>query len=249
VFLLSLGSARAIDEDDPATGAKIVGITEVVWDGETNSLHATADEILEQHSRYALIVTRSVRDASGNPVEASLAFERFRHDLNFGQTGDPAHKEYRKSLLRGLAVASAAGIPRQEIIAASVFTTQSVSAILEKIRDQIKAAIPEPADFHVAAGGVATVFPVAEIRGITVRYHVGDPVGDKPPQFTEFTPRLPLLGIIRNAKGAPFVGTLASGKFIAGAYTNGGVIPPVGTRTGNPEVHGNNEVFFNIFLP
>jgi hypothetical protein len=78
---------------------------------------------------------------------------------------------------------------------------------------------------------------------------VGDPVDDKPPQFTEFMPRLPLLDVIHNVNGSSFVGTLASGKFMARAYTRGGVIPPVGTRTGNPEVHGNNEVFFNIFLP
>ena len=49
---------------------------------------------------------------------------------------------------------------------ASVFTTQSLTAILEKIRDQINAATPEPADFNLGPGGTRAVFPLNEVTGI-----------------------------------------------------------------------------------
>ena len=61
-----------------------MGINQVVWDPATSTLHAKSDELLDQHTRYALIVTRGVRDETGKPVEASEAFQRFRHDLDFG---------------------------------------------------------------------------------------------------------------------------------------------------------------------
>src|SRR5712691_7204769 len=82
VFLINLGSTLA--EDDPSD--KVIGINQIVWDPATNTLHVESDELLDQHTRYALIVTRGVRDLDGDPVEASKAFKRFRHNLNFGHT-------------------------------------------------------------------------------------------------------------------------------------------------------------------
>src|SRR5262249_49296733 len=80
VILIGLGDARL---EGPKDG-KVVGINQVIWDPATNTLHAKSDELLEQHTRYALIVTRGVRDPAGNPVEVSAEFNRFRHELNFG---------------------------------------------------------------------------------------------------------------------------------------------------------------------
>jgi hypothetical protein len=78
-------------------------------------------------------------------VEADDAIRRFRHDLNFGQTGhDPVLKRYRKDLLDALA---AAGVAEQDVAVASVFTTQSVTAMLEAVRDQIPLGTPSAADF------------------------------------------------------------------------------------------------------
>ena len=65
VFLLRLGSPLLAG--DPV-GKVIVGINQVVWDVATNTLHAESDEFLDQHTRYALIVTRGVLDPSGAPV-------------------------------------------------------------------------------------------------------------------------------------------------------------------------------------
>src|SRR5204862_1268582 len=92
VFRINLGETV----DHREHGDHIVGINQVVWDPATNTLHAESDQLLDQHTRYALIVTSGVRGQDGQPVQASEEFTRFRHDLNFGQTQnhDPVLKAY-----------------------------------------------------------------------------------------------------------------------------------------------------------
>ena len=68
VFLVRLGSTRPghhHGRDGHRHGPHITGINQVVWDVATTTLHAESDEILDQHTRYALIVTRGVRDTRG----------------------------------------------------------------------------------------------------------------------------------------------------------------------------------------
>src|SRR5262249_12366111 len=149
VFLIKLEDPTSPEEG----GGRIVGINQTVWDVATNTLHVESDELLEQHTRYALIVTRGIRDADGQSVEPSGEFARLRHDLNFGQTHDSALKEYRKDLLEALKAARHAGVAEKDVVTASVFTTMSTTAVLEKIRDQIHAETPAPADFLLGPGG------------------------------------------------------------------------------------------------
>src|SRR5207249_3394721 len=124
IFLISLGSTLPGGD----TGGRLVGINRIVWDPSTNTLHAEADELLDQHTRYALIVTNRVCDTGGRPIEASEAFHRFRHDLNLGQTQDRDLKDYRKALLDALKAARTVGVQEDAIATASVFTTQSATA-------------------------------------------------------------------------------------------------------------------------
>src|SRR5262249_17762415 len=58
-------------------GGPVVGINQVGWDVATTTLHVESDELLAQHTPYALVVTRGVRDPSGASVEANAAFRRF----------------------------------------------------------------------------------------------------------------------------------------------------------------------------
>ena len=46
-------------------------------------------------------------------------------------------------------------------------------AILEKIRDQIHAATPAPADFNLWPDGSRTVFPLNQVTGITWKQQIG----------------------------------------------------------------------------
>src|SRR4029077_13207983 len=134
----------------------VVGINQVVWEPARNTLHFESDEQLAQDSTYLLVVTKGIHDDDGNPIKAT-----FRHDLNFGQTKDPATKAYRKALLDALPMALAGGADPDDIADASLFTTQSITAISQKIRTQIQAARPSPVTFALGPGGTRTVFPAA----------------------------------------------------------------------------------------
>ncbi|MFL6210821.1 MAG: hypothetical protein ACJ74W_18370 [Pyrinomonadaceae bacterium] len=239
VFLISLGSTLPGGE----AGGRVVGINRVVWDPVTNTLHAEADELLDQHTRYALIVTNGLHDVGGDPVEASEAFQRFRHDLDFGQTHDRDLKDYRKALLDALKAVRVAGVQENDIVCASVFTTQSATAVLEKIRDQIKAATPAAADFNLGSGGTRTVFPLDGLTSISFRPQTRD----NPPRLgTAVLLNLSLLRLIPDA-----VGQVAFGKYLSPEYIvhPGEYIPEVGTRSGTPQVQHTSEVFFNLILP
>lgn len=237
VFLVSLDGTSCDGDDDcddaNGPGGRVIGINQVVWDTFTNTLHVESDELLDQHARYALIVTQGIQDADGQSVEASEAFRRFRQTVR---------GEYRHALLEAVHAARRIGVPESEIVTASVFTTQSATAILEKIRDQIQASTPAPADFRLGPGGERTVFPLQGLKGITWNQQTGD----NPPSFTEAQVNVDLARIIAGA-----VGTIAFGKYNSPDYEvhPGEFIPPVGTRSGTPAVQGTNEIYFNLFLP
>ena len=236
VFLVKLGDTTSPGD----TGGQIVGINQTVWDVATNTLHVESDELLDQHTRYALIVTRGITDTAGVPIEPSEAFERFRQDLNFGQTDDPALKDYRNDLLSALKAARQAGVAEADVVTASVFTTQSATAILENIRDQVHAATPAPADFLLGPSGERTVFDLSDVAGITwnQQTRVAGPLNPVPVNVN-------LLGFVPGA-----VGQIAFGRYVSPDYeTAEKFIPAVGTRTGTPVVQGVNEVFFNLYLP
>ena len=157
VFLISLGSTRGREKRE---AGEVVGINQIVWDTFTNTLHVESDELLAQHTRFALIVTRGVRDEGGARVGASDAFRRFRQIVR---------GEYKQALLDAIHAARRVGVRERDIAVASVFTTQSATAVLEKMRDQIHAATPEPADFLLGPQGERTVFSLEAVTGIRFR--------------------------------------------------------------------------------
>src|SRR5215212_8894094 len=116
VFLISLGNTL----DPLDRGGRRIGINQVVWDPATKTLHARSDESLEQHTRYAMIVTRGVRDGSGAAVEPDDMFRRFRQTVR---------GRYKQALLKAIQAAHRIGVREAEIAAAGVFTTQSFSHI------------------------------------------------------------------------------------------------------------------------
>src|SRR5205809_738848 len=140
-------------------GGDVVGINQAEWEPLTNTLHVESDEQLAQDTTYLLVVTRGVRDASGQPLDATT----FRRDLDFGQTKDPTLKAYRKALLDALPSAMAGGATPSQIADASLFTTQSITAITDKIRAQLTASTPS---FDLGTNGQRTVFPFASIASI-----------------------------------------------------------------------------------
>jgi hypothetical protein len=232
VFLVSLGSTLS-DEGYMPSGT-VVGINQVVWDTFTNTLHVESNALLAQHTRFALIVTRGLRAEGGAPVEAGEAFRGFRHIVR---------GEYKQDLLEAIHAARRVGVREEDIAVASVFTTQSATAVLERIRDQIHAVTPEPANFLLGPAAERTVFSLTAVTGIRFNQQTGA----NPPAFTPVNLNLSLIRDI--FPGA--VGTFAFGKYVSPDYQvhPGEYIPPVGTRTGVPAVQGVNEIYFNLFLP
>ncbi len=240
VFLLRVGSLSDPDDFRPQK----IGINQVVWDPATLTLLVSSDQHLDQHTSYLLVVTKGVRDPSGDPIEASDQFRDFRHDLNFGQTKDSQLKFYREALIRVLAEdilgSIAPGISRRDIAAASLFTTGSVTSTLERIRDEVKAAPAPTVSFNLGTHGEHTVFPLGSVIGILF----GQQTITAGPLHTVpvITPALQLF------PGS--VSTIAFGKFSAMNFeTADGFIPPVPTREGVPAVQSTEDVFFNLFLP
>jgi hypothetical protein len=219
VFLIGLGDTLTL----AGFGHK-VGINQVVWDGATNTLAFESDELLQQHSRYVLVVTNGVRDASGKPVKAG------RDDDDDRDTRDA------KRLHPGFS---------HRIVAASLFTTQSITADLQKIVAQIKHSTPSPASFTIGNGGtVRTVFPAASGWEFQFKRHTGFDTAHQPVFTTGFLPT-PALGVVPNA-----IGRIAFGSFNSPDYeTADKVIPASGTLSGHPAVQGHNTLTFELFLP
>ena len=234
VFLIRLGSTLRREEgDDDKTAVQVIGINQVVWDVATSTLHVESDELLAQHTRYALIVTTGLRDAAGQPVQAIEAFRRFRQTVR---------GKYQNALLEAIHAARRLGVLERHIVTASVYTTQSVTSVMERIRDQIKNGTPAAANFLLGPNGERAAFNVADVSSIVSRQHTTV----NPPGFTDVNFEVPVLQVVPGA-----VGTFASGIYLSPDYQvhPGEYIPAVGTRTGTPHVQSYNNIHFSVFLP
>ncbi len=232
VYLINLG--------DTQTGRGFgdrVGINQIAWDVATKTLVFESDELLNQHSRYMVVVTNGVKDAAGDPLEA-VHYSRFRGQPNRQDDDDHELGAYR----RALGDAENGHRPqRHRVVATSLFTTQSISADLAKINRQIGRSSPAPADFMIGNGGTArAVFPVAGLTGIQFVRQTGTAPGFTP----SFLPT-PALQVVAGA-----VDRVAFGKFRSPNYLNTAqFIPPTGSLYGQPAVQSTNELVFELFLP
>jgi Bacterial virulence factor lipase N-terminal len=231
LYLLNLGDVQTAR----GFGTR-VGINQRLWDPATNTLVFESDELLQEHSRYVLIVTDGVRDAAGKPIKRSKMDDDDDDDRSQGMR----NHEYR----RDLRDAMRAHRGHNRVVAASVFTTQTATGDLAKIMRQIKATTPAPASFMLGtAGGVAvrSVFTLANVPGIQFSRQVGTS-----PTFQVSPLPTPALGIVPGA-----VGQIAYGKFSSPSYqTAGQYIPATPTgSSGSPQAQGSNELVFQLFVP
>jgi Big-like domain-containing protein len=227
VFLVRLGHRHGHNGDP-------VGINQVVWDVATNTLHAESDELLDQHTRYLLVVTDGVRDLEGHRVKGK-ALEDFvngeKHGHDFGGL-----RGYREDLREALEKVEIRG---SHVVAASLFSTLSATAVLEKIRHKIKDSLPTPA-------AMLGTFPLADITAIQWRRHTGTNLTNPTqPVFTTSFLATPALNIIPGS-----ISAIAFGSFTSPDWeTPQRFIPPIGTRTGVPVSQGVNTLYFNLFIP
>ena len=229
IFVISLGSTRP---GHPPGGQRI-GINQVVWDVATRTIHFEVDRLLDQHRRHAVIVTRDVLDTLGRRVKKSAAFEHYA-------TSAPAW--YAGRLNEALTAAHALGVPPGHVISASVFTTQTITSVMERIRDDIKAGTPAPADFLLGPAGERTVFNRADVANVVFRQQTAV----SPAAFTNSAVNLAQLDAVPGA-----VGTIAYGRYISPDYLvhPGEYIPAVGSLADRPPVQGYASVYFTLYLP
>jgi Bacterial virulence factor lipase N-terminal len=230
VFLINLGDVQT----GQGFGTR-VGINQRLWDPTTNTLVFESDELLQEHSRYVLIVTDGVHDAAGQPIKRA----KMDDDDDRGMRGR-GNEEYQRELRD--AMRAHRGLNR--VVAASVFTTQTSTGDLAKIMRQIKASNPAPASFMLGtAGGAAvrSVFTLANVPGIQFSRQVGTS-----PTFQVSPLPTPALGIVPGA-----IGQIAYGKFNSPSYqTAGQYIPATPTgSSGSPQAQGSNELVFQLFVP
>src|SRR4051812_29583926 len=152
IFLVNLGST--VGHEIGAFGDKI-GINQAVWDKASNTLFVESDKFLDQHTRYAIIVTNGVLDAAGKPIDDSLP----RRGASKAQIANEVIEDVLQAVLNATRHHSA----KVKVVGAAVFTTMSVSSDLEKIQKQVASSTPGPVDFNVAPAGARAYFPVATL--------------------------------------------------------------------------------------
>jgi hypothetical protein len=229
IFVVSLGSTLP---GNPPGGERI-GINQVVWDVATHTLHFEVDRLLDQHRRYGVIVTRDVLDTRGKHVKKTEAFD------DHAITAPPW---YATQIDEALAAAHALGVPPGHVVTAGVFTTQTITSPMERIRDAIKAGDPVPADFRLGPAGERTVFNRADVASVVFRQHTT--VSSL--AFTNLAINLAQLDAVPGA-----VGTIAYGRYVSPDYLvhPGEYIPAVGTLSDTPPVQGSTAVYFTLYLP
>ena len=171
VFLIKLpGRGLGEDEFEHFT-PQVIGINQIVWDPASLTLFAESNDHLDEDSNYVLIVTNGVHDAQGNPIAGASGFAQFVHGDGEvdGKNADRLLKRYQQALKSALDedVLERLGVSRRNIAAASFFTTESATATLRSIREQVKSAAPPTVNFNLGNGGEKTVFPLNTVTGLT----------------------------------------------------------------------------------
>ena len=248
VLLVSLGSTK----DEASESGQVVGINQVVWDPASTTLHVESDEVLDQHTCYALIVTNGVRDASGLPVEGTIGFRRFLSNAAEWELPEDAGGSservvecavnYRNALAAALKTARRTGRVQGEIVSASVFTTLSATAVLERIHDQLPSLGVPPVTFALGPNGSRTNFALSDIAGVTLSRQIRV----SPPAFSDVAVDLPSLRFFSEA-----VGGIAYGKYVSPDYLvhPGEYMQPIGTRSGTPVPSGMSDIYFDLIYP
>ena len=243
VFLITLPGPGLRGLEFDGFTPQVIGINQIVWDPASLTLFAESNDHLNEDSNYALIVTTGVHDAGGNPIAVSSDFAQFIHgDGGVDGKADELLKRYQQALKHALsAELPQLGLSRDGVAAASVFTTESATATLRSIRDQIKSAASPTVNFNLGAGGEKTVFPLNTVTGLT--WNV---------QALTVGPLIPTslnaaLGALQVFPGS--IGTLAFGKFTGQHWQNGNVFIPQVPTTQSVPSQGSEDVFFNLFIP
>ncbi len=224
-----------------------VGLNQLQWDEISLTLIGAPDEILAQHAMYLLVVTDGIKGENGDLIDS----ERFWKDLERTRN-DESHRAYIAALK---AAVRTQGFQKSHIVAASLFTTQSVTVGLEKMRDLVRRGNPKPIDFkigvEVGSPGsgqskrlVQAVFSADAMKRMVFHRQTGTGSAAGP-QFEDSDVPIGLLELTPGAVHKVAFGRFASPDF----ETPGGYIPAAPTRTGAPSPVRRAQLVVEIFFP
>ena len=222
---MSLVALDNLTQEEPGihkTG-DTVKINRVEYDPATNTVYAKPDSTLDQHRRYALVITDAVKDKAGDAVGADPAFQVCAQ----GNGG-----AYCTELAAAVATASAKAAPAK-VVGAAAFTTMSATVWLEKARALLAGVPPAVTMLPQAA------FQIANLDSLVFQQQTGA----NPTQLTTFT--IPLPASLLQGLGSIYIGSYTSPNFLNAAQT----IDPAATGADLNLPAATNQVYFNALVP
>ena len=175
-------------------------------DASGRTLAIIPTQPLKQLTSYLVVLTNGIRDARGNDATSDQAYFLAKRPSALcanGQSTDPllpastacALEPLRQLTNSHLAVAAAAGIPRDKVVLSWAFTTQSITPVMQAVR-----SITEPGAAQLVPTGMTTAAaglpPVADIHigTLKVPYYLSAP--------SQANPTAPLNTFWKAAPGA-----------------------------------------------
>ncbi len=207
-----------------------VALQRLVWDGESLTLHARPERPLLQARRYALVLTTRVLDEAGQPL-TPLAGPALVSEAAQGVSARGMVLQQVRPL----------GLTRKDLAAVAVFTTQSVTTGLERIRESIESTSGPTIRFTLGENATRSVYARVELDAIELRRQTAaDPTAP-----LEEAVKLPLAAVPPTDVRTVAFGRFASRSFLAPERH----IPAFPTREGVPAMTGTEEVDVTVFLP
>jgi hypothetical protein len=207
-----------------------VGLTQLVWDAAEHTLHAHPERPLLQARRYALVLTSKILDEAGQPL-VPLAGRGLVSEAAQGVSAQGMVFQQLKAL----------GVARRDLVAVSVFTTQSVTAGLEQMRAAVELGPAPVIRFTLGPGGARSVYARVELDGIELRRQVAS----DPAAALEEPVKLPLVLVPPTD-----VRAIAFGRFSARSFlTADRHVPATTTRSEAPAPQGTEDVDVTVFMP
>jgi hypothetical protein len=199
----------------------VIAVNRLFYDPLTNTAYGKANDFMDQHRRYALLVTDAIRDTAGNPVGSDPAYSAC---VAGGAT------DYCSRLARVVS-SLAPSVAPAHIVAASFFTTVSATAWFDKARVALQG-------FNPVVGRIGPkVFNFQNIASFTFRAHTQvSPVGYTDTNFP-----------VTNLYG---IGRIAFGSYTSPDFRDQNLFiadPPTLSPVALPAK--SNVVDFNLFLP
>jgi hypothetical protein len=132
-----------------------IKVNQIIFDPASNCAFAKPDQVLNQQSRYLLLVMNSLKDKNGSKVKADDAFK------NCLKSADT----YCQELADALSHLPPSLVYQANIAAASLFTTMSATTWLEQARLFVNATEPSV----VLPAGAPFSFQVSQLKSISWR--------------------------------------------------------------------------------